>query len=597
MCSISAIELARKFLRVDMTTGKITTELLDEGMMREYLGGSCLGARLIYDEVKPGVKPLDPENRVIITTGIMTGTNAPGTSLFNVTTKGTLTNLAASSQANGFFGVRLKQAGFGGIIIQGKSPIWKYLLIENGHAELRDAQQLLGKTTFETEALLKETIDSKKVSVACIGPAGENLVKFAAIEADGGHFASTNGTGCVMGSKKLKAIVAYGDYKVEPAHPEQFKEVVKACVNSCVSSPMGTGISALGTSMIHTPYYKLGALPIKNLSSHEFLQYEIFDGTAIKQNPAFEFKKEPCYACPLGHCKEVTIKEGVHAGKKVEEPEYEGYAAFGCNLGITDVVESVMLSTLNDELGMDLKECTFTLSWAMECYEKGYITKTDTGGLELTWGNVEVVRKLLPMIANREGFGDLLAEGVMRASNKYGGEAAKCAVYCRNGIAPHVHDPRALWSLNFTQAVSDSGSIIGSVPDLGPNPELGYPMPIPPRESEEHPIALSRVVRKNQFNDSLMTCSFCYTSMPELAACLNALTGWDMPVEEAFSIGEKTVTLLRSFNIRHGATPENDTLSTRLLDAPLDGPVAGDTIRPVLEKMKFKYYGAMGWDE
>jgi len=597
MPSISAVEIAGKFLRVDMTTGKITEEQYDETTVRQFLGGTGLGAKIMYDEVGPEVKPFDPENLLIFSTGIATGVTAPGTCLFGVQTKGPLTGLFGASQANGYFGLRLKQAGFGGIIVQGKSDTWKYLYIENGKAELRDAEFLVGKTTFETEDALKEIAGTKKSSVACIGQGGENLVYYAGIEADKGHVASSNGPGAVMGSKKLKAIIAFGDYKIEPADPAAFKENVKTLMQKIHESPPGKMLNKLGTQSLVPIAYKLGYLPIKNLSTYDFPEYVSYDAAVMKQQPEYEFKNEPCYSCPIAHCNQMTIKEGKYAGQKIDEPEYEGWQAFSGLIGVTDIPESAMMNTYVDATCIDLKETGYTIAWAIECYEKGIITKADTDGLELTWGNVPEIWKLLDAIVYRKGaFGNLLADGLYRAAHKFGEAAVNCAVYCKKGQAPHIHDPRGNWGVLFAQSVSDASNMYAST-DRSPNPALGYETPIPMRESKAHPYLISMGTRKNQFNDSFMTCFFVFTNLKDTLSFMNPLIGWDMTEEEALNVGQRIAALLRAYNIRHGLTPADDIMSPRLRKAPEDGPIAdGLGIGDTWEEMKKVYYKDMGWD-
>lgn len=596
MKSIGAVELQRRLLRVNLTTGEITSEMLDEKLVRDYFGGAGLGAKLLYDEVKPTVEAFDSENRLIITTGLATGTNVPGAAMYNVCTKGPLTNLAASAQANGYFGFRLKQAGYSTIIVEGKSEQWKYLIVNNGEAELRDAEHLVGKNTFEAEKIIKDEIGGKNSSVITIGVGAENLVRYANMQCDEGHFASSNGPGAVMGSKKLKGIAAFGEYKIEPAKPNEFKNSVKDFVQTILNAPPAIGLSQFGTGMLIPIAYKIGYLPTRNLSKYDWPENVVYDAVAMKKNQAFEFRKNPCFACTIGHCKDMVFKEGKYEGLVVDEPEYEGWQAFSGLIGVTDLAESAMLNRLNDELGLDLKEMGYTLAWAIECFENGYITKTDTDGLELTWGNVEAIRQLMMKIAKREGFGDKLAEGVMRASKMFGGPAEDCAVYCKRGAAPHIHDPRGNYSVALGQLISENGSIYGAA-DRSPNPEFGYNEPLSFTESVAHPILLARGVPKTAFLDCFMMCNFVAVSIPNMMKCLNDLTGWNMTDKEAMRAGKRMACVARAFNIRHGATAEDDNLSKRLLDPVMDGPNKGKALGPIIEEAKRKYYKEMGWNE
>ena len=451
-----------RFLRVDMTAGGIKEERLedkfDEPTLKKLLGGANIGLKILYDELSPGVDPYDPENRLVFATGPLTGTGAICTGPYAVITKGPLTNLAAVSTANGFFGARLKFAGYDAVILQGAAQDWKYLFIHDGVAELRDASHLVGKDTWETEQLIRQELGNK-VSVACIGPSGENLVRGAAIMNDTGHFASTNGVGAVMGSKKLKAIAVHGKRISLAKDKDKFKESSKCWLNNAKSMPKYKRLDINGTAAAVEGLYKSGALPIKNLTTH-VLEPFLYNVDFLRRSESFERTRKPCFACPIKHISMMKFKEGPHKGQVIEEPEYEDYAGWGSNLGITDPVAAMRITDVNDRLGMDLKEYTFTISMAMECFEKGILTKKDTDGLDLTWGNTEAVLTLLNMIAKREGFGNILAEGVMRAAESIGGDAPKFAAYYKRGIAPHVHDPRADWTMLLGTAVSDFGSFV-----------------------------------------------------------------------------------------------------------------------------------------
>lgn len=593
---IKATELAAKVLRVNMTTGTITEEVIDDKKLRAYVGGAALGGRILYEEVPAGVAPFDPENRFIVTTGVATGTTIPGTCMFNICTKGPITELAASAQGNGYFGLRLKESGFSTIIVEGQAASWQYLVIADGKAELRDASELVGMNTFETEQAVKETLGDKKASVLTIGLGGENLVRYGTVQSDMGHFASSNGPGSVMGSKKLKAIAAYGDYKIEAVRPDEMRDSIKTFVKAIMDSPPGKGLSQLGTGLLIPIAHKIGYLPIKNLSVYDFPEYVEYDAAKMKQNPDFEFKKNSCFACPIGHCRDMTIKTGRHAGMTVDEPEYEGWQAFSGLIGVTDIAETAMLNRLNDELGLDLKEMGYTLAWAIECFERGLLTLEDTDGLSLTWGNVEAIRTLMNKIATRDGFGAILAEGVMRASQQFSQEAQDCAVYCKRGSAPHIHDPRGNYSVAFAQMFSENGSIYGAA-NRAPNPENGFDGPVPYVESEAHPILLAKGTPRVAFFDSYMMCNFVGVDVPMMMDCFNHLTGWEMSIEEAMTVGSRMANVARAFNIRHGAKAEEDTLSKRLLDPVKDGPVAGASLGAVVEQAKVKYYRTMGWNE
>jgi len=590
---------AGKLLRVNLSEGTIEDVKLGPDKLEKYLGGVGLGARILLDEVPAGVGPFDPENRLIFASGPFGGTAVPGSGSCSVVTKGTLTELAAAATANGWFGARLKFAGYDGIIVQGASPKLVYLLVNEGKAELRDASELAGLDTIETPSRLKEKLGLQNASVFSIGPAGENLVRFASIGDDTGHFVSTNGVGAVMGSKKLKAIVVNGKAAVPVKDKERFKKLAREWVEQMKVSPMGATVDAVGTAGFFTHAATTGWLPVKNMTTNIFEDYAKFNGDALRATTK-AVRRKPCHACPLHHCHDIEIQEGPFKGLVADEPEYEGLAGFGPLIGNDDVNATIKINNVNDRLGMDLKECSFTLSLAIDCFEHGLLTKDDTGGLELNWGNVDAVLNLLPIVAQRQGFGDLLAEGVYRVAQKLGPEAVNMAVYTHKGIAPHVHDPRGMWAFLFGQAISNFGSIAGFTSmELVPEPDLGYPEPVPKYTDPDALVASQgKLVGKYSFIDSLGICFFISAVPLQLIAdTLNALTGLNWTTSDIMDMGHRVDTTLRLFNIRHGWTREQDSLSPRLAIGSPDGPNKDIAINEVYDGMVDKHYAQMGWDK
>jgi aldehyde:ferredoxin oxidoreductase len=390
--------------------------------------------------------------------GPLGGTTVPGSGTFSVVTKGSLTEGATSSQANGYFGAYLKRSGFDAIVIDGVSENWVYIYIHDGIAELRNADHLLGKDTWETEDAIKAEIaqPERGASVFSIGPAGENLVRFAAIVGDRGHVVAHNGVGAVMGSKKLKAIVtARGKRAVALKNKELVSKLNKEIIQN--AKPIPPGIYEWGTSMLYNLMMAGSQLPIKNLTTGVFPDYVRFTGQDYR--PRLEMKWSPCWACQARHCHIVKVLEGPYAGYIGEEPEYEALAAWGSLIGQADVGAAIMLSNEADRLGMDSNEGGWLTAMLMECYEKGIIDENYTEGLDLTWGNAEAVKTLLHKIAHRQGFGNTLAEGVMRAAQAIGGEAPNIGVYVKKGHSPRGHDHRASWTQLFDTATSSVGTI------------------------------------------------------------------------------------------------------------------------------------------
>lgn len=590
-----------KILRVDLSEERLTEETPDEATLRQYLGGTGLGIKIMYDEVPAGVEWSDPANRIIWTAGVLAGTRAPGSGQYAVATKGPLTNLFSAAHANGFFGARLKFAGYDTVIVQGAAKRWLYLYIHDGVAELRDAAHLLGKDTWETQELLTQEVGDRQASVSCIGPAGENLVKYACVCSDRGHVASTNGCGAVMGSKKLKAIVVHGKAAVPIHNKTRFDALLQDWWKENDESIWGFLIPSMGTSGQLTASASMGMAPVKNLTEYDWPEQDRFNGDALREY--YNGKPHPCYGCRWGHCHHIEIKSGPHKGEIVEEAEYEGTQAFSCQIGnMTDVDAVEWLNHVNDGLGMDLKEQAWVLGMAMECYNKGLITKKDTDGLDLTWGNVDAVEILLDKIARRDGFGDVLAEGVMRAAQKIGGDAPNFAVYTHKGNGPHVMDPRALWSISFGMAISDMGS--GYASDMGDQGdlmgELGDVNVLDPDNAFSAEIvakAQAIMSRRGHFIDSLGVCMFLSgVAWDTVADTVSAATGWDFDWREAADVGARILNLMRAFNVRHGHTREHNSVSPRIQEPPLGGPAEGISVGEKWDEMVDIYYETRGWD-
>lgn len=595
-----------KILRVDLTNERITAEPLpDEATLRKFLGGSGLGIKLLYDEVPAGVEWSDPANRLIWLTGPLSGSKAPGSGQYAVATRGPLTDLFVASHCNGFFGARCKSAGYDAIIVQGAAKKWVYLYVHDDVAELRDAAHLRGKDIWETQELLPKEVGERQASVSCIGPAGENLVKYACIGSDRGHVASTNGVGAVMGSKKLKAIVAHGKAPLPIHDKARFNALVKDWWEQAGASTWGFLIPMLGTNGQLSATYGMGMGPVRNLTGYEWPENEKFDGAGLRAY--YNGKARPCYACRFAHCHEIELKSGPHQGAVVEEAEYEGTQAFSCQIGnMADVDAAEWLNNVNDRLGMDLKEQAWVMGMAMECYNKGLITKKDTGGIDLTWGNVEGVEAMLNKIAHRDGFGDVLAEGVMRAALKIGGDAPKFAVYTHKGNGPHMMDPRALWSISFGMAVTEMGAgpasdmgDLGDLPQkLGLSSDANVLDPTMAFDADFVPRTQAAMARRGHFIDSLGVCMF-VSGVPwtTVADTISAVTGWDFTWQEGAAAGERSLNLMRAFNIRHGMTREDNSVSPRILEPPVGGPVQGITVAPKWDEMLDTYYDLNGWDK
>lgn len=598
-----------KLLRVDLSEGEIWSEQLDEETCRKYVGGSGYGAKILYDEVPPDVDWSDPENRLIVASGPLGGTRVNGSGTVSVITKGALTGGAATCQANGFLGAFMRSNGFDGIVLQGAADGLQYLYIHDGEAELRDASELAGVDTWEMIDRLAEELDvnARQLSVFGIGPAGENVARFAAFVGDRGHVGGHNGTGAVMGSKRLKAIVAQRTGDRPPVHDQEaLGEVADTLFQRIVEDPAAKeGVYRWGTlrGVARMSREPTGVLPVKNYTTDVYdisaEKIDKWDGPYLQENYAAE--RHNCWACRFQHCTIFEIDEGEYAGFRGEEPEYEQFAAFGPVIGNTDVEAAIVLANECDRLGFENNEMGWVIGLVMECYEKGILTREELGGLDMRWGNVEAVRALMHKIAQREGIGDLLAEGVMRAAQEIGGEATNFAVHTMKGNTPRGHDHRARWTEMFDTATSSTGTMeTGPMMNMPQDAMEAIGVEGAPDMFSGEEVSTFNAKTKGAmiFEDSLGVCRFnTRTDVLHLVRALKAATGWDMTVEEAMDVGRRVTNVLRVFNLRQGLGPDLDAPSTRYGSMPLDGPAAGVSVQPVWDEMLANYYALLGWDQ
>jgi len=587
-------------LRIDLGGPTVNIDSETPAVLRQLLGGTGLGARVIYEEVPGEVMWSDPENRLILASGPLTATKVRGSSTLSVVTKGALTNGATSTQTNGYFAAYLKQAGFDSIIIQGRAPTLSYLFITPGKAELRDARHLAGEDTWRTDRRLKTELglNERNSSVLCIGPAGENRVRFAAIFNDCGHVAAHNGVGAVMGSKNLKAIVVTKHRTALTLHDDaRLTALANQLFEITRTDDQYSMLHRWGTLHLLPAGARRGRVPFKNYTTSVCPmtdeQLATFSPQYLRQHLEV-IRRRPCFRCSMHHCSLIRIPEGPLAGEEGEEPEYEGYTAMGTQLGIWNGLTVTALCNEVDRLGLDINESGWLLGWVMECYQKGIISPQDTDGLDMQWGNVDTIRHMLHKIARRDGCGDWLADGVMRAAAAIGGEAPQIAIHTLSGNTPLGHDHRGVWSYLLDISVANTGCY---ELHLGPRPDnLGLKMP-EPFSATENAEYVARAKWVTAFFDSLGICRLPNREFPQiLAAMVSAATGWDFDEAEAEEAGYRAINLLRCFNIRHGHTPQAEAPSPRYGSVPSDGPYAGRDVSQVWDEMLAAYYRYMGWD-
>lgn len=590
---------AGKILRVDLTTGRIWTQALTPQEYREYLGGVGLGAKILYEEVPPDVHWDHPDNRLVLATGPLAGLPVWGTGGLTVVTRGALTNGATSTQANGFFGANLKFSGYDAIVFQGQASRWVYLYIHDDVVELRDASHLVGKDTWETQDTLsaEHGLSGHQLSVYSIGPAGENLVRFAAIQGDYGHVASKNGVGAVMGKKHVKAVcIIRGTKGLRAADPRGLYQAADEIAYELQTDPSTRSLYEYGTLPGVVNLLGLGALPIKNYTTNlkpEDVDMSRWEAPALREG--FDHRGHQCNACGMHHCHMQVLPSGPHKGKIVDEPEYEGWSGAGWAIGLTDPVAVSWLNTQVDRACVDVNEFGWLVGWVIECMEKGYITKEQLGGLEVRWGDAEAANQLLQLISHRQHLGDLLGEGVKRASETLGGPAAECAIYTMKGATPRGHDHRARWEEMLDTCTASTGTLEAGAA-VKPQ-ELGLPARINPFDPDAVPKMVGSLLGRRHFEDSLGACIFTTrTTVEQLCRAVNAATGWDYNKDEAMRFGRRTAALLRAFNLRCGIGPELEKPSRRYGSVPVDGPAAGIPSEPHWEHMLDVWYETVGYD-
>ena len=593
--------LMGKILRVNLTDGKISEEEIPEEMVKKYLGGRGIASRYLFDELEPGVDPLGPENKLIFMSGLLSGTPSPSAGRFSVVAKSPLTNIWAQANSGGRWGVDLKQSGFDGIIFEGISEKPVYLVIDDGKAELRDAGAFWGKNVAETTEMLKETLD-KKFNVACIGVAGEKLVKYAAIMNDIHRAAGRCGLGAVMGSKRLKAVVAKGSQKIQIANKEAFQEVSKRQYELLGEAILAAGLEGYGTNLVLDMVNVVGGLPTRNWQTGVCEYAEDVNGEALSEKVLVG--TVGCFACPIKCGRNTEIKKGPYAGQKGEGPEYETVVVFGPMCDNSDMETITMANYLCNDYGMDTISCGSTISFTMECFEKGILTKEKTEGLEINFGDSEVIIDLVHKIAKREGVGDLLAEGTRIMSQRLGQGSERFAMQVK-GLELPAYDSRAakITGLAFATANRGGDHITGYV--QGPT-FLASPFLVIEDSEIQDPLVENpdetRVVKELEdvltTFDALGSCKFMGmgSDAEEITDIIKAVTGWEFGVADLRKAGERIYNLERAFNVREGMTRADDTLPKRLLEDPLpEGPAEGHVNN--LEALLDPYYEFRGWDK
>jgi len=592
-----------KTLRVDLASRTIEIQETEEKHHRMYLGGWGFIAHELLTNTPAGLDALDPRNPLVFATGVATGTPIPGSGRHAVGAKSPLTGGFGEADVGGFWGTELKRAGFDAVIVTGKAEEPCYLWIQDGTVEIRDATGLWGKETAEVEAAIREQHGDKQIRVIQCGIAGENLVRFACIINDLTRAAGRTGLGAVMGSKNLKAIAVRGATPPEVADKDKAREVMDY-VNGLRDRWAGFREHGTGGGVLRMQ--EVGRLPTRNFQEGKFEGAAEIAGTTMTEK--YLIGRDTCHACPIG-CKRVTQSDGdYHVDPVYGGPEYETLASLGSTCGVSNLEAVMYGNQLCNAYGMDTISAGVTIAWAMECFERGLLTTVDTGGLELKFGNHQAMTQLLEQMARREGFGDTLAEGSLRAARKIGRDTEQYAIQAKGQEFP-MHDPRYQYALGIGYATSPTGAdhmhnfhdsgleseaVAVQMRSRGLFVEAMERTTLPDRKVALAATAIRFQIMKN----CLCICMFLPYQEKHFRDIVQATTGWDAGDLELMRVGERALALSRLYNAREGLTPADDTHHQRftqplMLEGEEGGAIPAEDMQHAIDL----YYEMQGWEK
>jgi aldehyde:ferredoxin oxidoreductase len=590
-----------KILRVNLSTRQVSTEEPAEEYYKTYLGGRGFIVHTLLKEVPRGADPLGPENKLVFALGPITGHPFPGSGRNSVGAKSPLSGGFGESEAGGFWGAELKRSGYDAIIVEGKSDQPVYLWIKDGRPEIRDARNLWGLDVAETERVIQKELQDDRVRTAVIGPAGEKLVRFASICNDISHVAGRTGMGAVMGSKKLKAVAVRGDAPPEMGNREKVLELSRWMGKNFKTK---TNFWQYGTGQAMDYYEASGNLPIRNFAGGRFPQVEGITSQSMYKKGYVE-RMDSCYGCPVRCKKKVKLDQPWKVDPVYGGPEYETLGAFGSNCGVGQVEAIMKANELCCRYGLDTISAGVTISFAMECFEKGVLTLKDTDGLELTFGNAPAMVEMVERIALRRGLGNLLAEGTKRAAEAIGKGSAEWAMQVKGEEIP-MHEPRYKQGMGLHYSVHATGAdhCSGTHDDvvnkkLAEWDRIGLAESVPVYEmSGRKARMLYQVGMWRHLPNHIGLCVFVPWSNEQVIQALEAITGWPVGSYKLMKTVERGMTLARIFNLREGFSQRDDTLPRRFASSPADSPLKGLGVDPEkLSAAQKLYYQMLGWDE
>ncbi len=585
---------AGKLLYIDLSRKKTKTENLRNGFCKKYIGGNGFAIRLLYDDTKPKINPLEPENTLIFAVGPFAGTMVPTSGKYIVQAKSPLTNFMGESVSSGVWGQNLKRAGYDAIVITGRAETPTYLFVDDETAQFREAKGLWGKDALQTDLLIQEQIGDETVSAATIGPAEENMVKFANITNDTYRQAGGTGMGAVMGSKNLKAVAVRGTKKIDVHDLDRLMETCRYFYKQCQEKAT-EGYRIYGTPQSVSIQNSLGVLPTRNWQQATFESAEKLSGEFLKSH--YYAKNIACSGCPIA-CDHISVVKGSLNNEEVASVEFETIYALGSQCGVGDFPAIVKAANLCDQLGVDTISTGVVIGWAMECFERGILSKEDTDGVELTFGNHKALIETIKKVAYREGVGDLLAEGVKNASSKLGKNSQHFAMH-NKGLELPGYDVRGLkaCALGFMTSTRGGCHLRSSMYDFDVKGKV---------DRFKADVGLGSTVKEREdawaIMDSLILCKFirsvCST-YEKFAELYMLVTGIQTSPEEMQKAGERIYNLEKAYNVREGWTKKDDYPPPRVMKDPIpDGAAKGSVVNQrEFDLMLNAYYKARGWSK
>lgn len=591
----------RKLLRINLTNRRVEVQDLDDAVIRKFVGGVGIEAKILYEETDVETHPLSPENILMAVTGPFTGTGVPTSGRHHLVARSPLTGLFGESNVGGSWAVHCKRAGLDGVVITGKAESPVYLWIHDGKAEIRDAQPIWGRDAFEsTEWLKKETL--KEATAAVIGQAGERMAGIASIPHIGHvvRAAARTGLGAVMGSKNLKAMVVYGNGSIPIAKPDSLKASIKNITPHILGVTEAFG--KYGTSGGIDNYEKIGNFPIRNWRDGRWPGAKKISG--ITMHDTMLSGRKACLNCPIACGRHIKVTEGPYAPMDCEGPEYETIGTLGGLCLVDDLVAIAKANNLCNRYGLDTISAGGIIAFAMEAYEKGIITRKDTDGVELVWGNADAVVKMVHKMGKGEGIGKLMAEGSKKMAEALGKSAIEFAIHVK-GLEPSAHDPRRFFSQALSYATAARGACHNaswSHPyELALNmPEIGIPEPQDPYQIEGKAKFTAKMQDLMCIMDALILCRFSQVgkavTVTNHVDWLNLITGWEIDIPSYMLAGERIFNLKRMYNVRLGTSRKDDFLPPRFMTLQRTGEDLSNQLPP-LGRLLSDYYAYRGWSE